>query len=93
MSLGKFKKFIFISLFLFVNVPSIFAEDKIESVPLINLEDLSPTFEEDKDELEKIEKTNLNLDNTENSIEKSNKKKILKFPSFIFFYIFFNIVN
>ena len=30
------------------------AEEKIQSVPLINLEELSPTFEEDKDELEKI---------------------------------------
>ena len=75
MSLGKFKKFIFISLFLFVNVPSIFAEDKIESVPLINLEDLSPTFEEDKDELEKIEKKNVSLNNTENILEESNVKK------------------
>ena len=33
----------------------VFADDKIESVPLINLEELSPTFEEDKDELEKID--------------------------------------
>ena len=27
-----------------------------ETVPLINLEELSPTFEEDKDELENVEK-------------------------------------
>ena len=75
MSLGNFKKFIFISFFLFVNTSSIFAEDKIESVPLINLEDLSPTFEEDKDELEKIEKKNVNLNNTKNLLEESNVKK------------------
>ena len=75
MSLGNFKKFIFISLFLFVNTSSIFAEDKIESVPLINLENLSPTFEEDKDELEKIEKKNVNLDNTEYILEEYNTKK------------------
>jgi len=37
----------------------VFAEDKIESVPLINLEELSPTFEEDKIELEKIEDKNI----------------------------------
>ena len=37
------------------------AEDKIESVPLINLEELSPTFEEDKTELEKIEDKNITL--------------------------------
>ena len=45
MKLGNFKKFIFLPFFLFVNTSPIFAEDKIESVPLINLEDLSPTFE------------------------------------------------
>jgi len=53
MKLGKFKIFIFI--FFIFNCLSIFAEDKIESVPLINLEELSPTFEEGKDELEDIE--------------------------------------
>ena len=44
-------------------------------VPLINLEELSPTFEEDKDELEKIEKTNINLNNVEDTLEKPEKKK------------------
>ena len=53
----------------------IFAADKIESVPLINLEELSPTFEEDKDELEKIEKKNVNLNKTENILEKYDFKK------------------
>ena len=75
MSLGNSKKFIFISLVLFVSTSSIFAEDKIESIPLINLEDLSPTFEEDKDELEKIEKKNVNLNNTKNLLEEFNVKK------------------
>ena len=74
MSLGKFKKFIFISLFLFVNVPSIFAEDKIESVPLINLEELSPTFEEDKDILDKIEEENVN----QNLLKEEDEKDIVK---------------
>ena len=49
MKLGNFKKFIFLPLFLFANTSPIFAEDKIKLVPIINLEDLSPTFEEDKD--------------------------------------------
>jgi len=61
MKLGKFKTFIFIFVFIFFGALSIFAEDKIESVPLINLEELSPTFEEDKDELEKVEESNNNL--------------------------------
>ena len=56
MKFGNFKNFIFFLVFLFANNLSVFAADKIESVPLINLEELSPTFEEDKDELEKIEK-------------------------------------
>ena len=76
MKLGNFKKFIFISLFaLFAITLSVFAEDKIEFVPLINLEELSPTFEEDKVELEKIEKKNVNLNNTEKILEKPNTKK------------------
>ena len=76
MKLGNFRKFIFLPFFFFfVSTLSIFAEDKIVSVPLINLEELSPTFEEEKDELEKIEKKNVNLNNTENILEKSNIKK------------------
>ena len=75
MKLGNFKNFIFFLVFLFANNLSVFATDKIESVPLINLEELSPTFEEDKDELEKIEKKNVNLNNIEDILEKSNKKK------------------
>ena len=51
MKLGKINFFVFI-LFIIYTLP-IYAADKIETVPLINLEDLSPTFEEDKDELEK----------------------------------------
>ena len=72
MKLGRFKKHFFIFIFLFTNVPSAFPADKIETVPLINLEELSPTFEEDKDELEKIEKSNINLNDTGNTSEKSN---------------------
>ena len=75
MKLGNYKNFIFLLFFLFVNIFPIFAADKIESVPLINLEELSPTFEEDKDELEKIEKKNVNLNNIEDILEKSNTKK------------------
>jgi len=75
MKLGNFKKFIYILVFLFINTLSIFAADKIESVPLINLEELSPTFEEDKDELEKIEKINVNLNYIEDTLEKNNINK------------------
>ena len=53
----------------------VLAEDKIESVPLINLEELSPTFEEDKIELEKIEEKNITLNTSDNIID---EPKLLK---------------
>ena len=74
MKLGNLKNFIFLLVFLFVNTLPIIAADKIESVPLINLEELSPTFEEDKDELEKADE-DINLNKSENTIEKSKTKK------------------
>ena len=76
MRLGKIKIFIFILLFITGNTTILFAVDKIESVPLINLEELSPTFEEDKDELENKDEQNSTLNIDENfSEEKLNKKK------------------
>ena len=44
----------------------VFPEDKIESVPLINLEELSPTFEEDKDVLENMEEKSDILNKSDN---------------------------
>ena len=75
MKLGNFKILIFLFTLFFVNNPSVYGADKIESVPLINLEELSPTFEEDKDELEKIEEQNSNLNLIENI---TDENKILK---------------
>ena len=74
----NFKSFFIYFFLLFANSLFVFAEDKIQSLPLINLEELSPTFEEDKDELEKLErmeKQNVNLNNTEDVQEKSNIEK------------------
>jgi len=59
MKLGNFKIFIFAFVLLIIRTLPVFSVEEIEIVPLINLEDLSPTFEEDKDELEKIEKKTL----------------------------------
>jgi len=73
MKLGNLKYLIFI-FFLAISLP-VLAADKIESVPLINLEELSPTFEEDKDELEKIENSNINYNSNENILEKNTTKK------------------
>ena len=76
MRLGKIKIFIFTILFFIGNTTILFSVDKIESVPLINLEQLSPTFEEDKDELENKDEQNSTLNIDENfSEEKLNKKK------------------
>ena len=75
MKLGNFKKFIFILVFLFTKTLSICAEDKIESIPLINLEELLPTFEEDKDELEKVEENNNDLDDNQDILKEGVSKK------------------
>ena len=53
MKLGRISLFI-INL-LFLNSALLLAAEKIETVPLINLDEISPTFEEDKTELENIE--------------------------------------
>jgi len=73
MKLGNFN--FFCLLFILTNTFFVLAEDKIESVPLINLEELSPTFEEDKTELEKIKDKNITL-NTSDDI--SSEPKSLK---------------
>ena len=75
MKFGNFRKIIFILFFLFAKNLSAYSADKIESVPLINLEDLSPTFEEDKDELEKIDEKDTNLNKSEDSFEESKTQK------------------
>ena len=60
MKFGKIKKLSFWFGFVILTITThynlfVYADDKIKSVPLVNLEELSPTFEEDKTELEKIE--------------------------------------
>ena len=75
MKLGNLKTFIFLFTLLFANTSPLFAVDEIEYVPLINLEELSPTFEEDKDMLEKIEDQNTNLNSTKNTPEENKAQK------------------
>ena len=75
MKLGNFKIFIFAFVLLIISTLPVFSVDEIEIVPLINLEDLSPTFEEDKDELEKINEKNTNLNKSEDIFEESKTKK------------------
>ena len=80
MKLGNFS---FIFLF-FINSLIVSAEEKIQSVPLINLEQLSPTFEEEKSELEKSEEINYDLDEEKKTpiskeLNKDYSQEILKF--------------
>ena len=75
MKLGNFKFFFWCLLLILTNTFFVLAEDKIESVPLINLEELPPTFEEDKTELEKIEDKNITLNKSDDI---SSKLKSLK---------------
>ncbi len=75
MKLGNFKIIIFVFILFLINTLSVFSADKIESVPLINLEDLSPTFEEDKDELEKVDEKDTNLNKNEDLFEEPKTQK------------------
>ena len=72
MNLGSFKNIFFCFFLILTNTFFVFADDKIEEVPLINLEELSPTFEEDKTELEKTEDKNITL-NTSDVISSETK--------------------
>ena len=81
MKLGNLKIIFFIIIFVFYKSLSVLAADKIRTVPLINLDDLSPTFEEDvvKEELEKTEDDkNISLkkakdDSNQSKLEKQEK--------------------
>ena len=75
MILGNFKIIIYAFTLFLINSSLVLSADKIDSVPLINLEELSPTFEEEKDELEQIEKKDSNLNQSEDIYTKSITKK------------------
>ena len=75
MKLGKIKITVLSSILFFIST-FVLAEDKIETVPLINLEELSATFEEEKDELEKMEENSLEIkENENNSLQSENVDK------------------
>ena len=69
---GSFKIIFLLFIFFFANTATLFTEDQIQSVPLINLEELSPTFEEDKDELDKNDENNISLNVSEDIVKDSN---------------------
>ena len=68
---------VYVLVFFIATFP-IFAVEEVQTVPLINLEELSPTFEEEKQELEKNDEENniLNIEqdiSKEKSVKKNNK--------------------
>ena len=75
MKVGNLKFYIFLFVLLFAKISSVLAVDRIESVPLVNLEELSPTFEEDKDVLEKTEEQNVNQNNITSTDDENITKK------------------
>ena len=75
MKLGKFKIYFFLIIFLLGTTLNVFGIDKIDSVPLVNLEELSPTFEEDKDALERKEEQSGSSKSDENLGEEKLVKK------------------
>ena len=75
MKLGKFKIYFFLIIFLLGTTLNVFGIDKIDSVPLVNLEELSPTFEEDKDVLESKEEQSGSSKSDENLGEEKLVKK------------------
>ncbi len=79
MKYGNTKFFFLIFVFFLIGTFSTFAEDKIEVVPLINLEELSPTFEEDKDELESVEDKNIIIDKKKSFLANINQRRVIKF--------------
>ena len=72
MKLGNKVNLLFILFFILFNLPS-FAENKITSTPLINLEKIKPSFDELNDEVE--------LSSTGQNIKK--KKKLIILQTFL----------
>ena len=75
MKFGNLKLYICLLSFLLAYNMPVYSDEKIKSVPLINLEELSPTFEEEKDELESIEDKSTSLSETQDLSITSKEKK------------------
>ena len=78
MKAGILKSLIISITLFFISIVSVQSDNKIETVPLINLEELSPTFEEDKDELESVDESIESLDKIENLNSESSPENFDK---------------
>jgi len=76
MKLGKIEYFLIILISFFFN-SFLLSEDKISTVPLVNLEELKPSYEEvEKDDLNNQSLKNYELKKKDKKISISNKKSI-----------------
>jgi len=75
MKLGNFKLIFCLFILYLLNPLFSYGDDKIESVPLINLDELSPTFEEDKNELESNIEKNISSNTNDNFLKNLKSKK------------------
>ena len=71
MKLGNLNFFLLFLYIFLININISLSEEKIESVPLVNLEQLEPTFEEGKDEFENEELDNTIKTNDQNKTEQT----------------------
>jgi len=75
MILGKIKNF-FIFLLILLSCYKLFAEDKITTAPLINLDNLKPSYEEEEQEILDETQPILQIKKKNKSINKSKKMSI-----------------
>ena len=83
MKFGSIRIFVICFIIIFGQSISSYGADKIETVPLINLEELSASFEEDKDELEKIEEDDLISNKNEKISDKLHESPLRWLKDFI----------
>ena len=74
MILGSLRKSVILFLVIIFSHMASHSTEEIKIVPLVNLEDISPTFEEEKDELEKIEDEKTSYDEIKNETFESEQK-------------------
>jgi len=74
MILGKIRDTILLNIFIFCFSVTTYALEEVEVAPLIDLENISPTFEEEKDELEKKDEESYSVEKKiDDSISKKKK--------------------
>ena len=76
MKIGKIK-YIIVIVFSFLFLSSSYANEKITTVPLINLEELKPSFEEIEEDTNSEENSNKNVIQKKQEKNKSNSRSVI----------------